>query len=418
MIDDFPTRFPTIWDACRTRRPRPDTRLAAGRAGRALPVGRRASPISTARRRCRTSGRAARPRAAACTAPTGSRRTRCSTVSCSVGASCEAIVAGKADRGSDRRDDRRARRRRPTDRGAGRPGRAAEGTASPTRRAARRGAARDVGRLRRRARRRRAARSRPRRSPTSPTLRRRPARSRRSRRYEVMQPAARLARDRRRGDRTRGVARRAHARRVPDSPTTRGSAGSSSAVTPCPRFVALPALAARRTVDERLRSAPRRSCSGVVAAALAEDLGVLGDITSIACVSDDQTRGRPRSSAREEGVLAGTALVDGDVPAARRRRRRASGTCTTATRSTAGTELGRVTGPLRSILTGERVALNFLCHCSGIASIDAPLRARGARQGAHPRHPQDAARACARCSAPRCAPAAASTTATRSPTRC
>ena len=48
----------------------------------------------------------------------------------------------------------------------------------------------------------------------------------------------------------------------------------------------------------------------LVAAALAEDLGLLGDITSIACI-----RRRPDGAsavfvAREEGVLAGTALVD------------------------------------------------------------------------------------------------------------
>ena len=33
-----------------------------------------------------------------------------------------------------------------------------------------------------------------------------------------------------------------------------------------------------------------------------------------------------------------------------------------------GSHLGRVTGPLRTILTGERTALNFMCHCSGIAT--------------------------------------------------
>jgi nicotinate-nucleotide pyrophosphorylase (carboxylating) len=34
-----------------------------------------------------------------------------------------------------------------------------------------------------------------------------------------------------------------------------------------------------------------------------------------------------------------------------------------------GTKVGEVTGPLRSVLTGERSALNFLCHLSGVASI-------------------------------------------------
>ncbi len=33
-----------------------------------------------------------------------------------------------------------------------------------------------------------------------------------------------------------------------------------------------------------------------------------------------------------------------------------------------GTKLGRVDGPLRSVLTGERSALNFLCHLSGVAT--------------------------------------------------
>ncbi|HEX9506230.1 MAG TPA: carboxylating nicotinate-nucleotide diphosphorylase, partial [Acidimicrobiia bacterium] len=33
-----------------------------------------------------------------------------------------------------------------------------------------------------------------------------------------------------------------------------------------------------------------------------------------------------------------------------------------------GTKVGQVTGPLRSVLTGERSALNFLCHLSGVAT--------------------------------------------------
>jgi nicotinate-nucleotide pyrophosphorylase (carboxylating) len=35
----------------------------------------------------------------------------------------------------------------------------------------------------------------------------------------------------------------------------------------------------------------------------------------------------------------------------------------------AGMELGRVSGSLRAILAGERVALNFLMHSSGVASL-------------------------------------------------
>ena len=47
----------------------------------------------------------------------------------------------------------------------------------------------------------------------------------------------------------------------------------------------------------------------MVAAALAEDIGLLGDLTSIACIREDQTA-TAVFVAREEGVLAGTALVD------------------------------------------------------------------------------------------------------------
>jgi nicotinate-nucleotide pyrophosphorylase (carboxylating) len=111
---------------------------------------------------------------------------------------------------------------------------------------------------------------------------------------------------------------------------------------------------------------PRSVVQRLVDGALAEDLGVLGDITSIACVDETQ-RAEAVFVARADGVLAGTALAtetyrqvddvvdvrwhvhDGDPIAA-------------------GEHLGRVSGPLRAILTGERTALNFLCHCSGVAT--------------------------------------------------
>ena len=111
---------------------------------------------------------------------------------------------------------------------------------------------------------------------------------------------------------------------------------------------------------------PRPVVRRLVEDALAEDLGVLGDITSIACVDEDE-RAEAHFVARTDGVLAGTALAtetyrqlddalvvewfahDGDS---------VSG----------GATLGLVGGPLRAILTGERTALNFLCHCSGIAT--------------------------------------------------
>jgi nicotinate-nucleotide pyrophosphorylase (carboxylating) len=112
---------------------------------------------------------------------------------------------------------------------------------------------------------------------------------------------------------------------------------------------------------------PRPAVRRLVEAALTEDLGVLGDITSIACVGEDQTA-VAAFNAREEGVLAGTALatetyrqLDVDVELKWSVRDGES--------IEAGMELGRVTGSLRTILAGERTALNFLCHCSGVASL-------------------------------------------------
>jgi nicotinate-nucleotide pyrophosphorylase (carboxylating) len=113
--------------------------------------------------------------------------------------------------------------------------------------------------------------------------------------------------------------------------------------------------------------APESVVAEVVAAALAEDFGLLGDITSIACIREDQTA-TARFVAREEGVLAGTALVDETF-------RQVDGELDVTWHLNdgdpveAGVELGEVSGSLRSILGGERVALNFLCHCSGVASL-------------------------------------------------
>jgi nicotinate-nucleotide pyrophosphorylase (carboxylating) len=103
-----------------------------------------------------------------------------------------------------------------------------------------------------------------------------------------------------------------------------------------------------------------------VAAALDEDLGVLGDLTSQATVPGAAV-GTGRFVARQRGVLAGTTVVsevyrqlDPDVTVTWRVQDGDS--------VAAGAELGRVFGAMRAILTGERAALNFLCHLSGVAT--------------------------------------------------
>ena len=111
---------------------------------------------------------------------------------------------------------------------------------------------------------------------------------------------------------------------------------------------------------------PRAVVRRAVEDALVEDLGILGDITSLACIDDGQLA-EAAFVARADGVLAGTALatetyrqLDASVAVA--------WTVHDGDSISAGTHLGHVTGPLRSILTGERVALNYLCHCSGVAT--------------------------------------------------
>ena len=112
---------------------------------------------------------------------------------------------------------------------------------------------------------------------------------------------------------------------------------------------------------------PRPVVCRVVEDALAEDLGILGDITSIACVDDDLVAAAA-FVARADGVLAGTALATETY-----RQLDESVTVQWSLHDgdhvVAGAVLGRVSGALRTILTGERVALNFLCHCSGIATM-------------------------------------------------
>lgn len=112
---------------------------------------------------------------------------------------------------------------------------------------------------------------------------------------------------------------------------------------------------------------PAPALRSLVANALSEDLGVLGDVTSIACIPDDAL-GDARFVAREEGVLAGTAAasevyrqIDDHLMVEWR--------CTDGQSVAAGDVVATVSGPLRSMLAGERVALNFLTHCSGVASL-------------------------------------------------
>jgi nicotinate-nucleotide pyrophosphorylase (carboxylating) len=104
-----------------------------------------------------------------------------------------------------------------------------------------------------------------------------------------------------------------------------------------------------------------------VGRALAEDLGVLGDLTSTALIPGD-TVGTGHFVARVPGVLAGTAAAT-EVFAQLDPAVTVTWAAADGDTLAAGQRIGTVTGPLRSVLTGERAALNFLGHLSGVATL-------------------------------------------------
>jgi nicotinate-nucleotide pyrophosphorylase (carboxylating) len=109
----------------------------------------------------------------------------------------------------------------------------------------------------------------------------------------------------------------------------------------------------------------------LVRAALLEDLGRAGDITTDAVVPP-QARAETALVARQAGVLAGldaalTAfrLIDPSITAAIERR--------DGETLAPGDVIATIAGPARGILSAERVALNLLCHLSGVASATARI---------------------------------------------
>ncbi len=103
-----------------------------------------------------------------------------------------------------------------------------------------------------------------------------------------------------------------------------------------------------------------------VRAALTEDLGDAGDITSQSTVPPD-TRSQVVLRAREHGCIAG-------LDAARTAFRLVDPSLRIAVQAPDGTQvvpgdvIAAIEGNARAIVTGERVALNFLGHLSGIAT--------------------------------------------------
>ncbi len=104
----------------------------------------------------------------------------------------------------------------------------------------------------------------------------------------------------------------------------------------------------------------------VVRAALDEDLGQAGDVTSAAVV-DAETRARGRIVARESVVVAGLAVAR-EVFRAVDPALSVRDDCADGDRRAPGDVLATICGAARSILAGERTALNFLQRMCGIAT--------------------------------------------------
>lgn len=108
-----------------------------------------------------------------------------------------------------------------------------------------------------------------------------------------------------------------------------------------------------------------------VTRALSEDLGRAGDITSIATIPSD-AQGEANLIARKAGVVAGLPLVEAVFerlsPSFMLKANFKDGAMVES-----GACLMTIVGPARALLAGERTALNFLGHMSGVATATAEL---------------------------------------------
>jgi len=114
------------------------------------------------------------------------------------------------------------------------------------------------------------------------------------------------------------------------------------------------------------------SADALIELALAEDLQDRGDITSRAVIAASE-QSEVHVVAREPGHLCGAVLID-RVYAALARRQQTSESCQVQLHLAdgdclePGSLIATVSGPVQALLSGERVALNFLIHLSGIAT--------------------------------------------------
>lgn len=118
-------------------------------------------------------------------------------------------------------------------------------------------------------------------------------------------------------------------------------------------------------------SHPTYDIKSVIAAALAEDAGHRGDITTLATISESR-QATATFLAKADGTLAGLAVAD-MVLSQVDPSLSVAWSLQDGDRVAAGTQFGVVTGSARSILVAERIALNFMQRMSGIATATAAM---------------------------------------------
>ncbi len=121
-------------------------------------------------------------------------------------------------------------------------------------------------------------------------------------------------------------------------------------------------------------AAEKRCAQALIDLALAEDLGDAGDLTSVATIPAE-ARGVGIFVARAPGVVCGLPVVEklakrfGLDPVADGPWSHVATRLEDGARVEPGSEIARVTGPMRSLLAMERTALNFLQRLSGVATM-------------------------------------------------
>jgi nicotinate-nucleotide pyrophosphorylase (carboxylating) len=113
---------------------------------------------------------------------------------------------------------------------------------------------------------------------------------------------------------------------------------------------------------------PRHAVAAVVEAALAEDLGTAGDVTTTATIPATAMAAADLVP-RADGVVAGLPVAAYVFETVSQGRLRVEFGTQDGARVTAGEVLATVRGPVRDLLTAERTALNLLGHLSGVATL-------------------------------------------------